>query len=194
MKKILIFASFGLIATPVSAQTLGDIFKAATRAATATGRAPFTSISAKPTENDVSALKTALDQAIVNGGTSSRAFVEARPLIEETLLTLGCATHTAAAHSLNRYRLTPKTYINSPLDQDAVIAMGGGGVFRPRTHNRRTCMQVSRLAQVKMATDNSLSFDTYYLSPSSGEANRGSFSFRKLDGRWKIDTFGFYGT
>lgn len=103
-------------------------------------------------------------------------------------MTMGCATSAKALHGLNRDRLTPQTY--GSVDDDLhYTAMGVGSLM---TDDRRTCMQVARIAELEQPTLNSLSIRTYFVSPSSGEARNTGISFRLTDGTWLVDKIGWF--
>lgn len=103
-------------------------------------------------------------------------------------MTMGCATTAKALHALNRDQLSPKTYFT--LDDDLhYTAMGVASLM---THDRRNCMQVSRITDLKQPTMNSLSVRSFFISPTSGEARNVTVSFRRIDGSWLIDDIGWF--
>ena len=187
MKKTLTAALILLSATQASADPLGDLLRTINRAGGARKAAPagtsLAGVSVLARAADVSSLKAALDKAVAARTPAATSLAAARPIVERLLMTMGCATSAKALHSLNRDRLTPKTY--GTLDDDLhYTAMGIGSLM---THDRRSCMQVARIAELKQPTLNSLSLRTYFVSPSSGEARNVTTSFRLMDGAWLID-------
>jgi hypothetical protein len=84
--------------------------------------------------------------------------------------------------------LTPETY-GTPDDDLHYTAMG---IREFMTHDRRACMQVARIAELRQPTQNSLSLRTYFVSPSSGQARNVTTSFRLMDGTWLIDKIDWF--
>lgn len=191
MKKLLTAVVIGMTATQASADPLGGLLRTINRvASSATKAAParpnLASVSVPAQAADVASLKAALDRAVATRTAAATSLVAARPMVEHLLVTMGCATSAKALHDLNRARLTPETY-GTTGDDHWYTAMG---LRSSMTHDRRRCMQVVRVADVKQPTLNSLSLRTYYVSPSSGEARNVTTSLRLIDGTWLINEIG----
>ena len=191
MKKLLTAAIIGLSAAPASADPLGGLLRTIDRAAAkkAPVRANLAGVSVPARAADIASLKAALDKAVAPKTSAANALAAARPTVERLLMTMGCATSAKALHALNRDRLTPQTY-NGPGDDLHYTAMGLDDFM---THDRRSCMQVMRIADLEQPTLNSLSIRTYFVSPTSGEARNVTTSFRLLDGAWLIDKISWFG-
>lgn len=187
MSRYLIAAALMCCASSVSAQSLGDLVRAAERAIGGSGKAKSrqigaTQYSVAPTSADRASLATTLDRATATQTPASQALREARPLVERLMMTIGCATSAKALREFNREHLTPGSY-STVHDDWTQTAMGVEGLM---THDRRQCMQVVRLSEIERKTLNSLSFRAHYLSPSSGEARSGELQLQRQDGRWMI--------
>lgn len=194
MSRYLIAAALVCCASMASAQSLGDLVRAAERAIggsgkTKSGQIGATQYSVAPTAADRASLATALDRATATRTPASQALREARPVAERLLMTLGCATDRRALHALNRERLTPQTYSTSVGDEWNYTAMG---IKDHMTHDRRQCMQVVRISDVERKTLNALSLRAHYVSPSSGEARSVPLTFRLMDGTWLIDHIAWF--
>lgn len=191
MKIFLTAAIISLSATQASADPLGGLLRTINRAASGVAktvpvRMSLASVSVPATAADVASLKSALDRAVTPSTAAARSLAAARPVVERLLMTMGCATSAKALHGLNRDRLRPETYVT--VDDDyGYTAMG---VSDLSSHDRRNCMQVARIDDLKQPTLNSLDIRTYYVSPSSGEARNVVTSFRLMDGTWLIDAIG----
>lgn len=186
MKKVFTAAIIALSAAQVSADPLGGLLRTIDRVAggakkMAPVRTNLAAVTVPARAADVASLKVALDRAVAPKTTAASSLTAARPVVERLLMTMGCATSAKALHSLNRDRLTPKTYSDYDYDHTAM------GYYEHMTHDRRNCMQVARISDLKQPTLNSLEFRTYFVSPSSGEARNVATSFRLMDGTWLID-------
>ena len=193
MKKLLTAAAIFLSAAPASADPLGGLLRTINRAASgakkmAPVRTNLASVSVPAKAADVASLKAALDKAVAPKTTTASSLAAARPVVERLLMTMGCATSAKALHGLNRDRLKPQTYTS--VDDDLnYTAMGLGSLM---THDRRTCMQVARIADLEQPPLNALSIRTFFVSPSSGEARNVTTSFRLMDGSWLVDKIGWF--
>lgn len=192
MKRLLTAVIIVLSATQASANPLGGLLRTFKQIAggakkVVPGPTKPAGASVPVGASDAASLKAALDRAVAPKTTAAASLASARPIVERLLTTMGCATSASALHSLNRDRLTPATYGFS--DNDNRTAMGYGIGM---THDRRTCMQVARVTELQQRTLNSLSFRTYYVSASSGEARNVTSSLRLMDGTWLIDEIGYF--
>lgn len=129
-----------------SAQSLGGLIRAIDRVANgatkvAPGQALAGGFMVAANAADVASLKAALDKAVAPKTPAAMTLASARPVVERLLMTMGCATSAKALHALNRDRLTPETYGTPDVDFH-YTAMSIGEFM---THNRRKCMQVSRI-------------------------------------------------
>ena len=104
---------------------------------------------------------------------------EARPLLERTLRTLGCATSASALNSLNRARLEPRSY-------DATTTRLYVPMGRLEYHDKRRCLDVVRLGEWKKPAANILSVRAYFVSPSSEEAASQEVVYQRTEDGWLI--------
>lgn len=193
MKIFLTAVIIGLSATQASADPFGGLLRTINRVTGSAAkkvpvRTNLASFIVPAGAADVASMKTALDRAVAPKTAAASSLTAARPVVERLLMTMGCATSVKALHGLNRDRLTPKTY-GGPGDDSYHTAMSYEGAM---THDRRSCMQVTRIADLKQPTLNSLAIRTYFVSPSSGEARNVTTSFRLMDGTWLIDDIGYF--
>lgn len=189
--KVLVLCFTALIASPANAGPLDGIFGALDRAAngviSGVTRSPtFVNLSAPAKAGDKAALALALNRAVQSGGRTAQALTEARPRVEQTLMTFACATDARALNSLNQIRIAPSSFGENAVTDSFIFPMSN---YNIKYHDTRTCMQIARIADLKQDALNALSFTAFYLSPSSGEAKSQWFSFRKVDGDWHLDEF-----
>ena len=193
MKKYLVAVIVGLSATQASANPLDMLLRtvesiAGSASERASVRSNLASFSVPAKAVDVASLKAALDRAVAPRTAAARSLAAARPVVERLLMTLGCATSAKALHSLNRDRLEPESYTS--VDHD--LNYTAMGIRSLMTHDRRTCMQVARIADLEQPTLNTLRIRTYFVSPSSGEARNVTTSFRLMGGTWLVDKVGWF--
>lgn len=149
-------------------------------AASRTGPSAAMVASVPPTDAQLASIRRQL------GGIAAPEAVRldvaaAGPVIEAVIMTISCATDATALRSLNGRRLVPHNY-HTPDDALYYTAMGG-----MRYHDRRKCVDLSRVVAVSKPALNALRLRLGFVSSSSGEAKVQDVSFRKVDDEWLLD-------
>lgn len=190
MKKALFVAAgaLAIAGAPAAAQAqdmLGKLFKTLVRPAGTA--APLRQIAppamATPNSAQEAQVRNALAQVSVPAPVRAD-LTDAAPLLEKTIITMGCATEARAFHALNSQRVKPRNH-GTPDDTLYFTAMGG-----MKYHDRNTCVALNRIAKIEKPALNAMVVTLNFVSDSSGEAAVKTVSLRKLDGRWLLDTLG----
>ena len=136
--------------------------------------------SVPPTDAQLAAIRRQL-AAVKAPDAVRRDVAAAGPLIEKTIVAVACATDATALRSLNGRRLVPHNY-HTPDDALYYTAMGG-----MHYHDRRTCVDLSRVVAASKPALNALRLRLGFVSTSSGESKVQEVSFRKVGDEWLLD-------
>lgn len=144
------------------------------------GPSAMSAASASPTDAQLASIRRQI-AGVTGSAVVRQDLAAASPIIEATVVAVSCATEATALRSLNGRRLVPHNY-PTPDDTLSYTAMGG-----MRYHDRRTCVDLNRVAAVTKPALNALRLKLNFVSASSGEAKVQDVSFRKVGDQWLLD-------